>query len=558
LNRDRWDDLTDQDWSTAWETLPEAPELVARPKTAQITLRLPASLVTRIRRVAAARSLPYHALVRSWIVEGLREAAGAEAGTAVDEPQTEQLNIKLEQELLDDLKGRAHQLRRPYHRLARDWIEATVSREEDSLGLNPARTPQPAIRDRVDERAQLTESPFDRKRPLSLALSTWFISHLRGTPPGGLPNDFLRYGAPSLLVFDDLLVDRNAFESEMTFADRWISSYVFKLLDAEGLLRKSDMPTAIPEQALALLAPRANYLIDEELTRLASRTEESVRIPAELLAANRALFDELRLPNALRYDWHEAHMKERAAVLSSSATASTTADREPDVLPILTAILPKFELIPRLTPQQTALMRQNLRDEQHALYRWMYGADTRENYQDFRRTSTFAARDQMIDSDARRRITEENFARLQRVRENSRDLRAGVQEVMIDVITGERTIRDVRTELNQFREYFQSLLPGHQEMVAEVRESWIGGVVAGGGYVTGLAAQLVAHGESPLTPVGLGLGTLGLGLRARQEVKKFRRRRRLRASRRVAPLYWLHREADRARQDPLNYPSGRS
>ena len=55
MTQDRWDALLDRDWSEAWETLPEAPELVPRAKTAQLTLRLPVNLLSRIKRVAAAR-----------------------------------------------------------------------------------------------------------------------------------------------------------------------------------------------------------------------------------------------------------------------------------------------------------------------------------------------------------------------------------------------------------------------------------------------------------------------------------------------------------------------
>lgn len=149
MTSDRWDDLLDQDWSAAWDTLPEAPALVPRPKTAQITLRVPASLLARVRKVAAARSLPYHALARSWIVDALRESALPEASMGLDEPQTEQLNIKLNQDILDELKARAAQMRRPYHRLAREWIETTLGREEESLGLDPAPARQPAIKDLI-------------------------------------------------------------------------------------------------------------------------------------------------------------------------------------------------------------------------------------------------------------------------------------------------------------------------------------------------------------------------------------------------------------------------
>lgn len=44
LTNDRWDSLLDRDWSDEWETLPEAPDLVPRATTAQITLRLPATI----------------------------------------------------------------------------------------------------------------------------------------------------------------------------------------------------------------------------------------------------------------------------------------------------------------------------------------------------------------------------------------------------------------------------------------------------------------------------------------------------------------------------------
>jgi hypothetical protein len=146
MTENHWESLLDRDWADAWETLPEAPPLVPRPKTAQVTLRVPASLLARIKTVAAARSLPYHALVRSWIVEGLRSGA-PEVGPAPEEPQTEQLNIKLGQDVLDHLKARSDQLRRPYHRLAREWIEVAVGREEASLGIDPTSATQPAIKE---------------------------------------------------------------------------------------------------------------------------------------------------------------------------------------------------------------------------------------------------------------------------------------------------------------------------------------------------------------------------------------------------------------------------
>lgn len=143
--RDSFEGLLDKDWSAAWDSLPEAPPLVSRPKAAQITLRIPISLLARIRSVADAMRLPYHSLARAWMVEGLRSKAPVAMGSPIDDLQAAQLNIKIDYEVLDDLKIRAAELRRPYHRLARQWIEAATAREERALGL--AQVPTPPIKD---------------------------------------------------------------------------------------------------------------------------------------------------------------------------------------------------------------------------------------------------------------------------------------------------------------------------------------------------------------------------------------------------------------------------
>jgi hypothetical protein len=104
------------------------------------------TLVARIKRVAKAQSLPYHALARSWIMDGLRQQWLPESAGGVDEPQLQQLNLKLDQDVLDALKARGHDLRRPYHRLGRELIEQALVHAESSLGL--ASGPSgPAIKD---------------------------------------------------------------------------------------------------------------------------------------------------------------------------------------------------------------------------------------------------------------------------------------------------------------------------------------------------------------------------------------------------------------------------
>lgn len=147
MSSTRWDALLNEDWSESWETLPEAPELIARPKTAQVTLRLPASLIARIKRVAAARSLPYHALARSWIVDALRQPAPPEQIAVEAEPQMAQLNIKLDQSVLDSLKRRGHELHVPYHRLARECIEVEVRLAEQALGFDSTAVDPPPMKE---------------------------------------------------------------------------------------------------------------------------------------------------------------------------------------------------------------------------------------------------------------------------------------------------------------------------------------------------------------------------------------------------------------------------
>lgn len=46
------------------------------------------------------------------------------------EPRSAQLNLKVEQELLDVLKRKVDELRRPYHALGREYIDAALEREE--------------------------------------------------------------------------------------------------------------------------------------------------------------------------------------------------------------------------------------------------------------------------------------------------------------------------------------------------------------------------------------------------------------------------------------------
>lgn len=124
----------DQDWGDEWDNLPPAPPLFfAQPrKSAQVTLRVPAEMVTTLKGVARRKTLAYHSLARSWIAEGLRERmvpSGSDELSAIGLPGDVQLNLKVNPELLNELKMFSDEIRVPYHRLVRLWIESALKRE---------------------------------------------------------------------------------------------------------------------------------------------------------------------------------------------------------------------------------------------------------------------------------------------------------------------------------------------------------------------------------------------------------------------------------------------
>ena len=136
MSNDRWEDLLERDWSESWAMLPEAPAVVPREKTAQITLRIPLRLLARIKRVAGTRALPYHTLVRSWLYEALSNSTALCRASQEADGRMAQLNIKLDHAALDEIKKRGYELGQPYHRIAREWIERKTFESETTFGLD--------------------------------------------------------------------------------------------------------------------------------------------------------------------------------------------------------------------------------------------------------------------------------------------------------------------------------------------------------------------------------------------------------------------------------------
>jgi hypothetical protein len=147
MNESRFEKLVAQDWGDAWASLPDAPDLVPRRKDTQITLRISTVLLLRIKRIAQVQAIPYHILVRSWLIDAIRDGAISEASDPEPGPFTEQLNIKLDQTTLDQLKKMSGELRVPYHRVARQSIESQVVLAESKLDLREPIAMQPKIQE---------------------------------------------------------------------------------------------------------------------------------------------------------------------------------------------------------------------------------------------------------------------------------------------------------------------------------------------------------------------------------------------------------------------------
>lgn len=127
---ERRESLLEKDWGELWDSLERTdPVAPANRKTSQVTLRLAPATVAGLRRIAREKGLAYHALARSFLLEGLRNGAIPPHEYDLKDqlaPATDQLNIKIDPADLESLKRFSHEAKQPYHRLARHWIVAAL------------------------------------------------------------------------------------------------------------------------------------------------------------------------------------------------------------------------------------------------------------------------------------------------------------------------------------------------------------------------------------------------------------------------------------------------
>lgn len=162
------DALLNREWSAEWERLPSVKLPSSRAgEPGQITIRLATSALSALKALAKRKTLPYHALARSWIVGSLsREALPSVDVDLADETLAAeaQLNIKIDGDLLLALKRFAHRHHLPYHRLARLWIYEGLRSELPPVGDRKAAARKIATADlKVRERPRPSKQvPSDR------------------------------------------------------------------------------------------------------------------------------------------------------------------------------------------------------------------------------------------------------------------------------------------------------------------------------------------------------------------------------------------------------------
>jgi hypothetical protein len=406
----------------------------------------------------------------------------------------------------------------------------------------------------------------ERAPQLDLALSAWFMMYLHDEPrgrPGGLPNDFLSHGAAALLLFDHLLCDQEAFDSECAFRNIWLSSDLLHQLKASDLLRTVDMraslsPTVLEELRRTGVHDELMTAMERERTRILQdhvRGRDLALLPA-VTELNHYLFAKLDLPRCVRYEWQESHFRtspsapaRRPRTTAAGAPAEALQTEQQLVSSLLKLVLPDFHLLPPVPKgsQAAKALKRNVQEERPTLYRWIYGDPEmpQERYQELRRGSVFLEGDRIIDAE-RRPIAFQNLELLMNVRERTTDVRSGVQKIFKDVLDGTRQPSDVAKELAIHKQEIEAAFP------ESARAARWGLLKTSGGFIADsllkVARLFVGDPSSPL-------GIPGTARRGTRVIQRLRRERERVASRSAKPLAWLVRdfeeEADQRRQKAI-------
>jgi hypothetical protein len=291
----------------------------------------------------------------------------------------------------------------------------------------------------------------------TLVLSTWFLSYLHeGRGARGLPNDFLTKAPGALLLYDHILCDKEAFDAEARAAKKggWITSEIFVRLKEEGVLLTVDFKDLIPQDfwespQTKSVRSSALELMAQSLAKLKKQTHRPHRLPPELTNINEHLFKLGLDVQGLKYNWQEKLLKVSSSVDSKSLPRETA-------LPKAFRRLLSFgsfdvQLIPPPSKQGLRAAKKVYALESNILMRSICGDPELnvERIHDFRFSEQFKDLDRIIDQPERKSLAVQNLEKILKARSGTKDVREAMQVEISKVLAGDKTARDVKTEIDR-------------------------------------------------------------------------------------------------------------
>jgi len=237
----------------------------------------------------------------------------------------------------------------------------------------------------------------------------------------------------------------------------------------------------------------------EELKRIKAGdvAPKDLALPSTLRWLNSVMFAGVEIPNALHYDYQDHHFSNLslsaleitgavAPHLDEADIASDHAAKAARLLSALSIAVPDFRLLPPITsPAGKAALRENIHQEKHMMYRYVYGDLSHAEYEAFRSTPGFKDRDRVVDSERRFREADRNMEILLRVRERTASIRPQAQRVISEVVNGTRALHDVKSELDTVRAIVEEAITNERKIRSLQ-------VIAGGEVLLGAAEALTA------------------------------------------------------------------
>ena len=393
---------------------------------------------------------------------------------------------------------------------------------------------------------------------LRLAIGTWFFKLLVGSAPGGLPADFFTHAASTLLIFDEVICDLEAYESEMDFASgrrgktQWLSSTLYRELKHAGILK----PVSYREEAGEIIARFQAQGADERVSEIMQR--ERAKLRANPRAAQRRLLSpELRQLNAaflvefarlgfMPYDWKEGHLRPATVNKLLATSGNTVHSEEYELQKAASLILPRVTVLPN--PRWVASIdeaafrgyKDNVARERLPLYLWMYDDPewTREKYNTWRLGPEFRAADMAFDR-SREKHARKTLEAVLDVRERTRNERAVVQDLLRRSIQRQLRPAELRRELDEHLKRYQDLR-GEESVALNL-------VIASGGLVSSFVSAALQNIGLSVVGAGIaaGIGLVSGGISGTSMVTAARDAKRKRQARRDEPVGWFVSEVRR-------------